>query len=149
MKKCVLIVGLLFFCFCGCEALQDTTEAVADPNSGLNILINRIDALLPVVEGTAGVAAPVVPMAGIVALIASIAGNLLQVYKGHRTKVDKSNLEATTKVVLDVIDDVSKVIIDRSTNETIGDAVKGRVEAKLKDEELYKIAKVIISELKT
>jgi hypothetical protein len=124
----------------GCEGFY---QDVADPNSGLNVTIDRVGTAAPHIG--AGATATGTAWGGIVGGICTAVASAIGIYKNHRNKIvigdqdaKHKNLETVTRIVVKVIED----------NEAIAEKVKPIVKEKLLESEIYKTGKAIISGLK-
>jgi len=147
MKKWILVMVVLLT-VCGCPEVY---EQMGDPNSGLNIVVDTTEKLLPAVAAGGAV----LPWGWIIGTVATAVSAVIGIYENYRKNIvideqdeDYSNLEETAAAVVKTIEVVKEIVIDEGTGETIGDAVKGRVEKELKYKEIYLIAKAIINGLK-
>jgi len=140
-KWAVLVLGCMML-LVGCEQLY---QQVADPNSGLNVGVDTVAPILPVVGGAA--AATGTPWGVIVALGAGILTAVIEEFRIYRKKNDLRDIEVTTKAIIDAVESVGEVDVG-ANGETIGKIIKAEVKEKLKDASWYKVGKIIITELK-
>lgn len=156
MKKWIVLLVLCILLI-GCE---DVARNVADPNSSLNVAIDKIAEIAPVVGTGASTATSVFPWAATVLLVTNVVTAVIAVYKnrrkdvvigGQNDEIDEqsgvideqdamyANLTTTSKAIVDAVEalpDEAKAVVKRC------------VEEKLKDNDFYKIGKAVISGLK-
>ena len=155
MKTCIktslIIASILFILstIAGCDqAYQDITDA----NSPLNQAADRVSQVAPVVG--AGAKATGTPWGAGVFLGTTILSALLGVYSTYRKNIvidqrdsEYQNIETTTKAIVAAIEKVSEVPL--AGDVTVGDRVKQEVKEQLKDSQVYRVGKAIISGLKS
>lgn len=151
MKKKFIVSIVLLLILSGC---YDFRRQAKDPNSNLNKTVDNIDNAANFAKENAHVAGPYGWIVGIVATAITASIGTYKSYRKNITideeKTKYSNIEVASKAVVDVIEDLSKIALpdDKFPESSIGELVKNRVEAKLKDKDIYKIGKAVIAGLK-
>ncbi len=136
-KKWIWLLALMALLVVGCEQ-------IADPNSSLNLAVDAVGKVIPIVG--AGATATGTAWGTIAGVIATIIASALGIYNNFRKKVvinekdaDIINIELATRAIIDMVEALPDAIKEKA---------KATVKLNLQEHDFYRIGRAIIAGLK-